>query len=240
MLLLLAGIGGFAAGVITCLAGVGGGITLVALLAVVLPARDVVALTAPVLIVGNLDRVWLFRREIDRAVVPWFAAGAVPAAALAGGLLADLPEDVVGRGVAVLLLAFVGLRVASGGREWTVRLPLPAFALVGAANAGVSAIAGGGGPLSAPFLRARGLTRGRFVGTESVCGVVINVVKTAVFAVAGLLTLPNLAAALVAAVAMLAGNRVGRSLLRHVSGALFERLLLTVLLVVALRELLGS
>lgn len=239
-LVALAAAGGMAAGIITCLAGVGGGIVLIVLLSSVLPAPDVVALTAPVFLIGNLDRAWLFRGDVDRSIAPWFAVGAVPAATMGSVVLGDLPASMVQTGIAVVVLTFVTLRLLPRGRNWRVAVPMPAFIAVGALNGGVSAVAGGGGLMTAPFLHAHGLSRGSFVGTDSLFGVIINLIKTLVYLVSGLLVTGDLWISASAALAMAGGNRVGRRLLRTISPRVFERLLLAVLTVAGIRLLVNA
>ena len=83
---------GLCAGALTTLAGQGGGLFLLLILAVLVGPKAALAITAPALLLGNLHRAVLFRKAIDRGVAARMMLGAVPGA-FAGGLLAGaLPE----------------------------------------------------------------------------------------------------------------------------------------------------
>ena len=234
----LAALGGFVGGTITSIVGFGGGLVLVALMSTVFSPHDVVALTAPVLMLGNFHRVWLFRRDLDRHVLNWFVIGAIPATLLGAVLLPQLPANGLRFAMGLFLVLFVLKEAATFDRVRSTSLPTPMLAVAGFANGAVSATIGGGGPLSAPFLHAYGLVRGAFIVTESAGSFVIQALKTVVFAVTGLLTLSHLPASVVAIVSISIGNRLGQQILRRVCDRLFQRLLLGMLILLGIRLML--
>lgn len=232
--IVVAGLGGLAAGILSSAAGLGGGLALVAIVSIGLTPHDAVALTAPVIAFGAVDRSWMFRHDLDVPVLGWLLVGALPLTLLASFVMTDIPAGVLRLVMGGLLFSFIGyqlLLVRRGARPLSI--PLPAFAVVGMLNGGLAATVGGGGPVTAAFLHGRGLRRGRFVGTASVCTGSVNVLKTAVFATTGVLTLSLLPATAAAAISMPVGNRLGRFLLRYLSDRAFENVLFVVLAVVA-------
>ncbi len=243
-----AGLGGLVAGLITTVAGIGGGIVLIALLSGFLDPRTVVGLTAPVLAVGNASRVAMFRRRLDAEAVIWVLAGAVPTALLGAFLLKDLPARAIQVGMAVLLLGFVTVELARRlrrrGRGVAVHdapeEPIAAwFGLpVGLVLGGLSAVVGGAGPISAPYLHARRLTKGDFAATNAATNGTVHAIKTGVFALTGVLTLASAPASALAAATVIVGNRVGKAVLGRISEETFVRLLLAALTVAAVRLLL--
>ena len=78
---------GVLAGGLTTVAGMGGGVMLVLALSLVASPVEALAITSPALLVGNLHRVAVGRRAIDRAVARPFVLGALPGSLL-GGLVA--------------------------------------------------------------------------------------------------------------------------------------------------------
>src|SRR4051794_19686783 len=78
---------GCIAGTLTTLAGQGGGLFLLLVLAALLGPHQALAITAPALLLGNLHRAALFRESIDKSVAVRVIAGAVPGA-FVGGILA--------------------------------------------------------------------------------------------------------------------------------------------------------
>lgn len=242
MIVVLAAAGGLAAGLITTVAGIGGGISLVALLSVVLEPKDVVALTAPVLMVGNFSRVTMFRDQLDRPASLWILGGALPAAVAGALLLPRLPGRSIQIGMGVLLLGFVVAQLIRRQRARPARDRPIAAAVglpVGVALGGISATVGGAGPISAPYLHARLLRKGGFAATNALTNGTIHTVKTTVFIATGLLTLGHLTAAAAAAVTVTIGNRLGKTVLDRISEAVFVRLLLVGISVAAVRLLLG-
>lgn len=241
-LTLLAAAGGLVAGVLTTVAGIGGGITLVALLALVLDPREVVGLTAPVLAVGNFTRLAMFRDQLDRPASAWILAGAAPTALVGALLLPDLPARGLQVAMALLLLSFVAFQLLRSQRDRparsrpvAARLGLP----VGLALGGLSATVGGAGPVGAPYLHARLLRKGSFAATSALTNGTVHLLKTTVFVVSGLLTLGHLGAAAAAAVTVTVGNRLGKVVLDRISETVFVRLLLAAVTVAAVRLLLG-
>lgn len=248
--LVVAGLGGLIAGVITTVAGIGGGITLVAVLSGFLEPKAVVGLTAPVLMVGNLSRVALFRDELDLRSAGWVLAGGVPAVVLGAVALPRLPGRAIQIGMAFLLLGFVAYQLLA---RWRRRPDLdaeadaaPTRALVdvrfgipvGVALGGLSATVGGAGPIGAPFFHARGLTKGAFAATSALTNGTLHALKTVIFLASGILALSNVPASAVAAVTVSAGNRIGKSVLGRISEETFVRLLLATIVLAALRLLL--
>lgn len=241
-LLVLATLGGFGAGFITTVAGIGGGISLVALLSLVADPREVVGLTAPVLMIGNGTRYLMFRREADRPAAGWLLAGAVPAAVAGALLLPRLPGRAIQVGMGVLLLTFVVVQLVRGRLRRPARIaavPAPLGLPVGVALGGLSATVGGAGPINAPYLHARGLRKGAFAATNALTNGTVHGLKTAVFLTNGILTVGNLGAAAAASVTVTLGNRAGRAVLGRISEEVFVRLLLVAVTIAAVRLLLG-
>lgn len=238
--LLLAGVGGLLAGFLTTVAGVGGGLALIAALSGFTPLgpKEVVALTAPVLLLSNAQRAWLFRGHVVRPVSWWFLAGAVPAVVAAAATLPRLPARAIQVGIALLLLSFVAERIVRRSSPPAVAVPLRGFAGVGAASGILSATVGGSGPFSAPFFTGYGLVRHRFVGTNASVNAVQHLLKTSVFALVGVLTPPLLPVAGLAAVTSMVGNTLGSRVLDRISERTFLNLLLVALTVAAVRLLL--
>src|SRR3954463_16054821 len=80
---------GLAAGVLTTLAGQGGGLFLVVACSAVVGPHAALAMTAPALLLGNAHRAITFWRAIDRRIAARIIAGALPGA-IAGGFVAGV------------------------------------------------------------------------------------------------------------------------------------------------------
>jgi uncharacterized membrane protein YfcA len=224
---------GLAAGGLTTVAGLGGGILLVAGLSLFWTPAMVLATTTPALFVGNASRAAMLREEIAWPVVGRFALAGVPAAFLASLAAASLPADAVRAAIAVLLLAFVVHELRPGASA-PADLGSPWLATAAGAIAGtVSGLAGGAGFVATPLLDRLGLRPTALVATGAAAMALVHLVKGAGFGLAAVLTPAALPAAAALAVGVVAGNAWGARVLRGLSRDAFRRLMLGALALAA-------
>lgn len=172
---------GIAAGVLTSLAGQGGGLFLLIACSMLFGPHRALAMTAPALLLGNLHRAWTYRRSIDRAVATRMTLGALPGA-LVGGLLAGaMPAPMI----SVVLVATTALAIAKALGWIRFAVPRRALAPAGFGIGAMTGTAGGAGVLLAPVLLSAGLGGPAFVGTSSVVAVVTHLGRVAAYGTAG-------------------------------------------------------
>lgn len=201
---------GLLAGLITTLAGMGGGLVLLLALAALSDPLHALALTAPALLLGNLHRLLLYRAEVDRSTARALVLGGLPGA-LVGGLLATaLPPGVLAG--AMLALALLALSQLLG-----LRLPVPAAAAapLGAACGLVTATSGGAGVIIGPFLLARGLAGRTYVATVAAAAVAMHLGRLLAYGSAGAVGREVLLGGLLLAGAISAGNLLGDRVARR-------------------------
>lgn len=208
MLWLIVAVLGLLAGGLTTVAGLGGGMVLVAILAVTLDPVTALSATAIGLLIGNLHRVWMYRSELSWGTAFPMVVGAVPGAFAAGLVVAWLP----GWSIFALMLAMGGLAVARAS-GWD-RLAIPAWAgvPVGLATGVVTATSGGGGLLVAPWVLARGLVSGAYVGTVAIIAVSLHTARIAAYGWSGSTDGAVWALGLVLALSLPLGNLAGHAL----------------------------
>jgi uncharacterized membrane protein YfcA len=216
---------GILAGILTTIAGLGGGILLQVALSLVVGPRLALAITAPALLVGNLHRAILYRAHIDRAVARSFVIGALPGSVV-GGLAAVVLPTWAMQG---LMVAMAALAVSRhfGWWRWkpSAAVMVPAAAGIGA----VSATSGGAGLLVSPLMLSAGLSGERYVSTVAVSAVAMHVGRFAAYSVGGLVSAHTLGLAAGLTVAILVGNTVGARLRTSISATLAPRIELGVL-----------
>ena len=232
--LLLAGI---AAGGLTTVAGLGGGILLIAGLSLVWSPAMVIAMTAPALFVGNASRAALLLAEIDWRLVGRFALTGIPTALVASLLAAYAPTRWVQLAIAVLLIAFVGNELFGRRREAAVSSSPWLAAGAGAIAGTVSGLTGGAGFVATPLFDRLGLTPRQLVATSSACMGLVHLSKGLGFSLSAVLTPALLPAALTLAVGVVAGNALGARVLERLSQEAFRRLLLGALALAAINLL---
>jgi hypothetical protein len=225
---------GLVAGALTTVAGLGGGVLLVAALSVMFGPRMALAVTTPALLVSNLHRAMIYRKEVNRSVATAFALGAVPGA-LAGGLLVPaIPERLLD----VLLVAMTILAVLRSRGRLSFHPGPRAIAPAGFGIGVLSASAGGAGALTSPLFLSAGLSGEAYVATVSLSAGLLHMGRAIGYGLGGTLTSDLLPKAAVLMIGLIAGNAAGSRLRKlvpagvekHVEiGALVVATLLTVL-----------
>ena len=233
---------GLVAGALTTIAGLGGGILLIAVLSQFWPPAMVLGATAPALFVGNASRAMLLRREVDWRMAGRFSLAAIPCAFAASLVAAALPAAWLRRGIAGLLVAFVADELWHGRRASRDATTVsPWLATVAGAIAGtVSGLTGGAGFVATPLLDRLGLAPARLVATSAVCMALVHLSKGIGFGVGAVLTTALVPLALALAVGVMAGNALGVRVLRGMPEKLFRRCLLGALAIAALQLIVVS
>lgn len=205
----------------------------VAVFADVLPARESTGALLPLLLLGDLFAVRVYRAHADWArllrLVPSVTAGVVVGAVFVG--LVD--DTVMRRTIGAALLALVAIHLwQQHRRSGTADLP---YAHGRGRTWGYGALAGfttmvanSGGAVMSLYLLASGVSLLGFLGTTAWFFFVVNAVKVPFSVHLDLISLESLQmnAALVPAV--LVGAYVGRIAITHVDLARFERVVLVV------------
>jgi uncharacterized protein len=218
---------GALAGVLTTLAGQGGGLFLLLATAALVGPHQALAITAPALLLGNLHRAMLFRKRIHPGIAARMILGAVPGAFLGGLLAGAMPAW-------VLQVMLVGLTLVSIARalKW-LSFDVPRWGLgpAGLVIGGMTGTAGGAGVLFSPVLLSTGLTGAAYVGTLSTIAVATHVGRVVAYASNGLFTWEQVLPTIVVALGISAGNALGERTRRIVPERMMTRLEYGVLVV---------
>ena len=169
----------FAAAVLGGVSGFGAGLIVTPFLVPVVGLKGIVPVMSVAMTLGNLSRAWVYRRQIRRGPILRVLLPALPGVALGTWLYDLLPQEPLAVLIGLFLLASIPLRRALERRKVE---PTPG-AVVGV-SAGFGLVSGtlpGGGVVVVPLLLGLGLSGGALVGTDAVIGVVVNLVKTALF-----------------------------------------------------------
>jgi uncharacterized membrane protein YfcA len=196
---------GLLAGILTTLAGQGGGLFLLLFCSLLVGPHAALAITAPALLLGNLHRAVLFRRSIDRSIATRMILGAVPAAFIGGLLAGELPAWTL----QVLLVGLTALSIARALKWLSFDVPRWALGPAGFVVGGLTGTAGGAGVLFAPVLLSAGLRGAAFVGTISTVAVATHVGRVVAYGSNGLFTREMILPIVLVALAISAGNWLG-------------------------------
>lgn len=217
---------GVLAGGLTTVAGMGGGVMLVLALSLAASPVEALAITSPALLVGNLHRLALGRRAVERAVARPFVLGALPGSLLGGLVAVALPSLLL----QALLLVTTALALARALGWWTLRPRAAALVPAGAVIGAAAATTGSAGLLVGPLIHATGLSGARYVATTAAAAVAMHVGRIAAYGAGGHVTAATLAGSAALALAILAGNSAGELVRRRLSARASVRLEIGVLL----------
>lgn len=193
------------AGLLTTVAGMGGGLVLLLGLSTFMDPLTALMITGPGLLIGNLHRLWLYREHVQWPIARRFAAGAIPGA-LIGGMVAVAVPGIVLRLAMIALATLAVARVLLG---WKWKPPISAMVPGGLATGFTTATSGGGGLIAGPLLLSSGLSGKTCVGTGAVGAAAVHLARLAGYGAGGALEPEPLLLGLVAAACIAAGNLLG-------------------------------
>ncbi len=217
---------------ITAAVGAGGGVILLAVLALAVPPAAIIPVHGMVQLGSNLNRALMLWRHIDLRTLAWFAPGVALGAWLASVLLVDLPLATIQLCIAAFILLLV----------WGPALPGRALGPAGILIASlttsfISMFVGATGPLVAAFMKQQQTDRLRTVATFAGAMCLQHAPKALVYGAAGFAFRDWLGLILLMIAAGALGTRIGLHLLQGMSERRFGRLFDIVLTLLALRLL---
>ncbi|KZM50449.1 sulfite exporter TauE/SafE family protein [Labrenzia sp. OB1] len=170
----------FVTSAITAAVGLGGGVSLIAVMATLMPASALVPVHGVVQFGSNAGRALVQFRHIDKLIVLWFAIGAAFGAALGGAIAMELPEAVLKTGIGLFVLWVVWGKAPKLGK-----VRKRAMAAAGFASTFLSMFFGAAGPIGGAVLATLGLPRHGFVANQAATALIMHVFKIIAFGLLG-------------------------------------------------------
>jgi uncharacterized protein len=216
--------------------GAGAPILAVPALAMLFDVQFAVAVMLVPNLITNLLQAWQFRRHAGPTAFIARFSGAGALGVVPGTLvLATLPQAALSLIVAAAVLGYVAFRLARA--DWVLapvaarRLSVPAGFAAGALQ-GASGISA---PISLSYLNAMRLDRPAFIATVSIFFATMTALQLPAAAVFGILSWERLVISAVAIVPIWAFMPVGAMLARRFSKETFDRVILALLAVLAVK-----
>lgn len=237
-LITLAFCGIAAGGVLKGATGAGAPLVGVPVLAVVFDVPMAVAIFSVLNIVSNSWQAKTFYHEItDRRFAWTHAATAAVGVVLGSMLLATLPTEVLMASMAAVVFLYIGLRISTPNWQMTReqgRRFGPILGFVGGVMQGAGGLSA---PVSVSFLNALRLPRVDFIGTISVFFLLMSVLQVPTLVALGILNWERAGLAALAVVPLFLGISIGAWSARYLSKEAFDRAILLLLAVIALKLL---
>jgi uncharacterized protein len=153
--------------------GIGGVVLLIPVLSLWLPPSEAVAISAPVMLVNNIGKTWVYGRHVDWTACMRVSVLGVPCAFLAALFVVRLDDRFISLGLAV----FIVLTVVLERSGLQVRVGPRALVGWGALTGVISGLCGAAGPPTAIGLRGYGLHKEAFVATVAVFAIGLQLAK---------------------------------------------------------------
>lgn len=226
----------FATSAFSAIVGMGGGVTLLGVMAIVLPAGLVVPIHGIVQLCSNLTRTIVFiphvRWRFFFAYVPGLVLGITLATLAWQGIKLTWFKPLIG----IFLLVFL----LSRGRLGSLRAPpLWLYAPLGAGAGFLSLFVGATGPFIAPFFLREDFRKEEVIATKAMCQSLTHLLKIPAFIALGFDYLEHSLILAVLVLMVVIGTLAGKRVLTHLSESSFERLFLVVLSLLALNLIAG-
>lgn len=220
--------------VLSAVAGLGGGIILLAVIAQFFAPVTAIPIHGAVQFVSNGSRAALIRREINWRAVGWSSILLFPASALGVVVATSIPENMTRLMLGVFVLVVTwrpSLLKWRGSRD----LPNRALIGVGALSGFLNSTVGASGPVTSPFLRAVTASHVAFVATAAAAQVLAHSAKVAAFALDGFDLTEHIGVISVGWVGVAVGSWIGTRLLGRIADIHLDRIFRVVLTLLALR-----
>ena len=227
---------------ISAVLGMGGGIILLGIMAIIIPeGYMVIALHGMIQLISNSTRTYVFRDHIKKKIIKQFLVGAF-----------------IGVGVSVLILLFLiyFFQVASANEikvdilkpligifiiwylffKKSKKEKIGSFVLVGGISGVTSIFIGATGPLIAPFFLSKNLTKENIIANKAACQMITHISKIPLFIYffnMDYIGEYNILLPLILAVFI--GTNFGKKILSFIPEELFKKLFKFTLFIIALR-----
>jgi len=216
---------------LTAAAGIGGGIVLIAVMAVLVPAAVIIPIHGAVQIGSNVGRTAIMLKHVNRQILLPFLVGTILGATIGGLTVVNLSPGVLKTGLALFILWTVwGRPMKTSGRA--------AIIGTGMVSSFLSMFFGATGTFVSAMVKTLKLDRMGHVATHSACMTTQHVIKAMIFGLLGFSFAPYLGLIAAMILSGFVGTLVGRHFLTRMNDATFHRILSVLLTILALRLLL--
>ena len=213
-------------------AGLGGGVLMLGVMATVLPPVAVIPLHGAIQFGTNLSRNFIMWKYVAREQIVFFSAGVVIGGIIGGNLVVSLPTGPL----QMILGAFI--LYACWAPKWGHRPYSHGwFFSLGGIGSLLGMFVGATGSVLAPFIAAANPDRRNYVATNSVLMTVVHGFKIIVFGFLGFAFAAYVPLIITMLIAAFFGNVFGQRVLERMPEKLFRRVFQIVLTLLAIRLL---
>lgn len=209
------------------------------LLALAMPPLEAAAIFLPIMIVQDVNALWVYRKEWSGRILAIMLPGSLIGVAMAGFLAAYISDAAVRAFIGFITIAFVlyswfgAAKAAQAAKSPGRPASVPAGVFWGAFSGFTSTICAAGGPPYQMYVFSQRLPKMIFVGTTAIFVAATNVFKLAPYVALGQFSTEGLGTSLVLLPLALAANQLGFWLVRITPQERFYRIMLIIMFVLA-------
>jgi uncharacterized membrane protein YfcA len=215
---------------ITAAAGIGGGIMMIAVMAVLMPAQALIPVHGVVQIGSNGGRAAIMLGGVQWRVLGLFCVGSLVGAAIGGVTAVQLPPSVLNIGLAFFILWSVWAPAVSAPGRFKV-------VVTGAFSSFLTMFFGATGSFVSAMVKSMRLGRVEHVATHSACMVAQHFIKVIAFGLLGFNYGPYAGLVVAMVLSGFLGTVVGKHVLVKMNDQTFHKVLAVLLSLLALRLL---
>ena len=225
-------------GVLKGATGAGAPFFAVPLMAILVDVPFAVAVFLIPNVISNAWQIWHYRDDFpETRFAARFALAGVVGAGIGTVALAGLSSAILVASVAIIVLVYVAFRLMNPAwkLDWVTanKIVLPVGTIGGFFQGAIGLSA----PVSITFMNAVRLERRAFIATMSLYFFAMALIQFPTQVVFGIMTFERFVYSALATIPLLAGLPIGNFLARHLSSKAFDRIILGVLTLLALRLL---
>ncbi|MCS6824530.1 MAG: sulfite exporter TauE/SafE family protein [Cytophagaceae bacterium] len=225
----------FLAATLSAIAGFGGALLLIPILANTVGIKAAIPVLTIAQVFGNASRVWFGRRQLQWKPITYFLLTAIPLAIAGSYGFTRVDGDNIKFGVGILLILIVVYRRTN---IKSIALGEKGMLAAGMITGFLSGLAGSAGPLGAAFFLGLNLTPAAYIASEAFTALVMHLVKIVVYKRYSLIQLPELLLGVFAGIAMIFGSWAGKKIVSTLNRKTFVLLVEALLIISAFQLIL--
>ena len=213
--LLMMACAAFVTAIFHSVSGFAGALLLVIALAPFLEIKTVVPLVSVAVLISNITRLWVFRKELVTPIFVSLIITALPGMVAGALMFVYLPVKTI------TLLFGIFMIVSVPGRRMLqnrgVTIGRAGFTAIGPFYGVIGGVTTGAGLLLAPFFLGAGIVGAQISAMTAALGVTLNITRIVIFGASPLLNLPLIGVGLILGLCTIPGAYVGRWILHRTS-----------------------
>lgn len=218
--------------IISAVIGMAGGIVLLSFMTFFLTLEIIIPVHGIVQLASNGSRALYLLQNVHRGIIAWFALGAPIGAFVSAYFIQKLDDE---RLPLILIAALIFYVLFKPKKLPPLKIPIPAFALVGLATGFLGLLIGAVGPLLAPFFLRDDLKKEEIIGSKAACQVLVHTMKVPAFLYLGFAYQDHIFLIAAMVIGALIGTKLGVIALGKLDENIFRWIYRTALLAAAIR-----